>query len=156
MWYDILIDNEFVEYFSNESNTFTTIKNGEKVLAPTFARFANIVAGVTYAWDFADIPNVILDHLKENEPDVFCGYVFCKENQASPDEMYLSKIWNSIPNSENESRYDVDLENLNAEQCAVLLMYPFFSRMGGSFEISFQEDGRLKKYLLALKKKSML
>jgi hypothetical protein len=34
-------------------------------------------------------------------------------------------------------------------------MYPFFSRMGGSFEKEFQESGGLKKYLLALKSKCM-
>ena len=92
--------------------------------------------------------------LKQNEPDVLRGHAFYKENQPSQDESYLAMIWHSIPTDQNTSCYDVDLEKLDAEQCAVLLMYPFFSRMGGSFEISFQEDGRLKKYLLALKEKS--
>ena len=154
MWYNILIEDEFIDYFSDESNTFTITENGQTVLAPIFARFADIVRGVTDAWTLSNIPNVNINPLRENYPDAFRGYVFCKENQTSPDERYLAKIWHSVPNSENESRYDVDLEKLNAEQCAVLLMYPFYSRMNGSFEISFQEDGRLKKYLLALKKKA--
>ena len=154
MWYDILIDNEFIEYFSNESNTFTIIENGQKLLAPTFSRFYDIVTGLTYACTLSNIKQSGMDCLKQNEPDVFRGYAFYKENQPSQDESYLAMIWQSIPTDQNTSRYDVDLEKLDAEQCAVLLMYPFFSRMGGSFEISFQEDGRLKKYLLALKEKS--
>ena len=154
MWYDILIDNEFIEYFSNESNTFTIIENGQKLLAPTFSRFADIVTGLTYACTLSNIKQSSMDYLRQKEPDVFRGYAFYKENQPSQDESYLAMIWQSIPTDQNTSRYDVDLEKLDAEQCAVLLMYPFFSRMGGSFEISFQEDGRLKKYLLALKEKS--
>lgn len=153
MWYKIFIEDEFINYFSDENNTFTIIENGQKVLAPTFARFADIVAGVTYAWVLSNTPKANMDNLRENYPDVFRGYAFCRENQPLKDEMYLSKIWHSIPTAQNESRYEVDLEKLNAEQCAVSLMYPFWSRMGGSFEISFQEDGRLKKHLLALKRK---
>ena len=154
MWYKILIEDEFINYFSDESNTFTISENGQTVLAPIFARFADIVRGVTDAWTLSNIPNVNINPLRKICPDVFRGYVFCKENQGAQDEMYLTKIWQSIPIDQNQSHYDVDLDKLNAEQCAVLLMYPFYSRMGGSFEISFQEDGRLKKYLLALKKKA--
>ena len=154
MWYDILIDNEFIEYFSDESNTFTIIENDQKLLAPTFSRFADIVTGLTYACTLSNIKQSGMDCLKQNEPDVFRGYAFYKENQPSQHESYLAMIWQSIPTNQNTSHYDVDLENLNAEQCAVLLMYPFFSRMDGSFEISFQKDGLLKKYLLALKEKS--
>ena len=154
MWYDILIDNEFIEYFSNESNTFTVVENDQKVLAPTFSRFAHIVLGLTYACTLPNVRQSAMDHLKQNEPDIFRGYTFYNENRPSQDERYLTTIWQSIPTGQNKSCYDVALKKLNAEQCAVLLMYPFWSRMGGSFEISFQEDGRLKKYLLALKKKA--
>ena len=154
MWYDILIDTEFIEYFSNESNTFTIIENDQKLLAPTFSRFADIVTGLTFACTLSNVEQSGMDWFKQNEPDIFRGYAFYKENQPSHDEKYLAMIWQSIPTDQNTSPYYVDLEKLNAEQCALLLMYPFFSRMDGSFEISFQEDGRLKKYLLALKEKS--
>ncbi len=156
MWYKIFIEDEFINYFSDEYNTFTITENGKQVLAPTFFRFARIVRGVTAGWAHSDIalPEDYMNYMQENEPDLFRGYTFCKENKTSNDRQYLSKIWSSIPRDQNESPYDVDLEKLNAEQCAVLLMYPFWSRMDGHFEISFQEAGRLKKYLLALKKKA--
>ena len=64
------------------------------------------------------------------------------------------KIWQSVPNGENRGRYEIEPENLSAEQIAVLIMYPFWSRMGGSFEKEFLDDGRLKKYLSALHKKA--
>ena len=153
MWYKIFVEDEFINYFSDESNTFTITENGQTILAPLFSRFADIVTGVTYACTLSNIKQSNIDHLKKNEPNIFRGYAFYKENQPLQDEMYLSKIWRSIPIGQNQSHYDVDLEKLNAEQCAVLLMYPFWSRMGGRFVISFQEDGRLKKYLLALKQK---
>ena len=156
MWYDIFIEDEFINYFSDENNTFTTTENGKQVLAPTFFKFASIVRGVTDGWFHSDIvfPEDYMNYMQENEPDLFRGYTFCKENKTSNDRHYLPKIWQSVPREQNESPYNVDLEKLNAEQCAVLLMYPFWSRMDGSFEISFQENGRLKKYLLALKKKA--
>ena len=58
-------------------------------------------------------------------------------------------VWQSI----GSDRYAVDTELLTAEQCALLIMYPFWSRMGGSFEEHFYNSGRLKKYLCALKNK---
>ena len=153
MWYKIFVEDEFINYFSDESNTFTIIKDGEKVLAPTFARFADIVIGVTHACAVPTYPQYGLDRLKEKEPDIFRGFAFYREHQPSKDPEYLAKIWRSIPRDVNTLRNGVDLEKLNAEQCAVKLMYPFWSRMGGSFEIEFQESGNLKKYLLALKNK---
>ena len=71
----------------------------------------------------------------------------------SPRVGSLSNIWQTIPKGENRGHYEALPESLTAEQIAVLIMYPFWSRMGGSFETTFLDDGRLKKYLLALKKK---
>ena len=62
-------------------------------------------------------------------------------------------IWNSIWSQSNARTYDLDTELLSAEQCALLIMYPFWSRMDGSFEEHFYNSGRLKKYLCALKNK---
>ena len=58
-------------------------------------------------------------------------------------------VWQSI----GSDRYAVDTELLTAEQCALLIMYPFWSRMDGSFEEHFYNSGRLKKYICALKDK---
>ena len=152
-WYEILIDDEFVDYFSNDDNIFFVLENGNRVLAPTFSRYMDIVIGVIYAWT---LPWVSVSKAAESmtkNPDIFRGFAFCREHQEFQDETHLSKLWNSIPVKTYESRYDIDIEALSAEQCAVLIIYPFCTRMGGSFEQPFQEDGRLKKYLLALKEK---
>ena len=71
----------------------------------------------------------------------------------APEGCRLSDYWNSIKN-EGQSHYRVDVSTLNDNQIAVLIMYPFWSRMGGSFEKEFLDDGRLKKYLSALYKKA--
>ena len=153
MWHKIFIEDKFINYFDNESNIFTVTKNDRKVLAPTFSEFADIVNGVTLAWTMPWLPISEIEKMASENPGILRGFTFCTENKSSQNDRYLPELWCAIPVGQNESPYDVDTESLNAEQCAVLLMYPFWSRMGGSFEISFQEDGLLKKYLLALKKK---
>ena len=41
-------------------------------------------------------------------------------------------------------------DSMTAEELAVNIMYPFWSRMGGSFETDFAKNGNLKKCLLLL------
>lgn len=155
MWYKILVEDEFIEYFSDENNIFTVLKDGEKEMAPMFARFRDAVTGVTYAFSLPELKQSSIDHLREDEPDIYRGFAFCREHQSKvqKDSRYLAKILHSIPTDLKALKKEDKLERLSAEQCAVSLMYPFWSRMGGSFEIEFQENGGLKKYLLALKKK---
>ena len=75
------------------------------------------------------------------------------EHINAPNGCRLSDYWKSIE-IEGKSQYEVDISILNDNQIAVLIMYPFWSRMGGSFEKEFLDDGRLKKYLSALYKKA--
>ena len=71
----------------------------------------------------------------------------------APNGCRLSDYWNSIETN-GKPIYQVDISTLNDNQIVVLIMYPFWSRMGGSFEKEFLDDGRLKKYLSKLYKKS--
>ena len=41
-------------------------------------------------------------------------------------------------------------DSMTAEELSVNIMYPFWSRMGGSFETDFAKNGSLKKCLLLL------
>ena len=50
--------------------------------------------------------------------------------------------------------FDCDISSLSVDQLAVGLMFPFASRMGGSFEDEFAESGRLRQFILALYNKS--
>ena len=152
MWYEMLIKDEFIEYFSNDNNVFYTVENGKDILAPTFLRFSNIIAGIVTAWTFNDLPTEkLIGGLRSEYTDIIASISFCK-TQIENEKRTLASIWHSIPHK--LSPYDADINDLNAEQCAVSLIYPFLSGMGGSFELQFQQDGRLKKYLLALKEKS--
>lgn len=73
---------------------------------------------------------------------------FVKSEILSNEKNKLAVIWNTIP---HETSYQ--LENLTAEQIAVLLMHPFWSRMGGSYEIESFNSGELKRRIFALKEK---
>ena len=42
------------------------------------------------------------------------------------------------------------IEQLSPQQLAAKIIYPFCSRMGGSFEVEFAKTGQLKEHLLAL------
>ena len=117
MWYDSLLQDKYIDYFSNDNNTFTFIENGEVRLAPLFKEFKDLVIYLT------------------------------NDDTTKKDANFID-IWHS-----RGCNYDTPIEKLSDEQCAVLLVYPFWSRMDGGFEVSFRNDGRLKKYLLALKKK---
>ncbi|MBE6046130.1 MAG: hypothetical protein E7221_05445 [Clostridiales bacterium] len=55
----------------------------------------------------------------------------------------------------DEWRYEIAPEELQTEEVLFLIVYPFWSRMGGSFENRFALDGRLGKYLRILKKCEM-
>ena len=153
-WYEVLIRDEFVDYFSNEKNKFYKVIDGREILEPQFDKFKEIIIGITQAAGFGEAPFFIYEHIIETKPNMYLGYSYWT-HYKNLREGSLTKIWQSVPNGENSGRYEIDPENLSAEQIAVLVMYPFWSRMGGSFETTFLDDGRLKKYLLALKKKHL-
>ena len=151
-WYEVLIRDEFIDYFSNEKNTFYKVIDGREILEPQFDKFKEIIIGITHAAGFSEVPFFIFEHMIE--ANMYLGYSYWTHYKILR-EGSLSKIWKTIPNGKNGGHYEMEPELLTAEQIAVLIMYPFWSRMGGSFETTFLDDGRLKKYLLALKKKHL-
>ena len=156
MWYEILIADEFIDYFSNDNNVFFTVENEKEILAPTFMRFRKIVLGVTRAFSYRGSAAEFADILKYHKDyDTLEGFNFCIEqiSHLNLSKDYLIGLWHSILSAPEQSKYDIDTEELSAEQCAVLIMYQFWRRMGFSLETSFQESGELKKYLIALKDK---
>ena len=157
MWYEILIDDEFLDYFSNDNNIFFTTEGEKRVLAPTFLRFRHIIYGITQAFLHQSNCDYFIQLFQDiGEYDILRGYKFCIEQISSLnfDRKYLFNLYNSVPcGGENYSKYDIDPEELSAEQCAVLIMYQFWRRMGVRTETFFQESGELKRYLFALKHK---
>ena len=51
--------------------------------------------------------------------------------------------------------FECNIDELTADQLAVGMMFPFWSRMGGSFEDEFAESGRLRQFIMALYNKSI-
>ena len=76
----------------------------------------------------------------------------CRE--LLPPAFSVQAVWNSAKQAGNEFLYQTDAAVFSAEQLAVLILYPFWSRMGGSFADKFLESGQLRNFLLTLKKKS--
>lgn len=153
-WYDLLITDEFIDYFCNESNIYyTDFKNEwEYTPQPLFKKFCDTVKGITTAFERYKNAAQKLLILKETEPDFYNALINCEK--VMPPNVTLGDFWQSIDLKENRSPYQVDVESLEAEQIAVLILYRFWRRMGVSTEIYFLDSGNLKKYLLELKKKS--
>ena len=154
MWYEILIENEFAEYFIN-SEAAPQEADERQMADAMLAGYSELVYGVMIAWSFYDA------FTKEKIRQSLAGYsqnavrafdFFCDRIHLSQARTF-HELWRSIPRDADRGVYSVDVSQLTAEQCGALIMYPFFSRMDGSFEKEFQESGRLKKYLLALKSK---
>ena len=74
MWYNILIEKEFVDFFSNASDELYVIKDGKESLAPTFERFYDVIEGLMIALSFPGVsPNLSLSvsngwHVREGFP----------------------------------------------------------------------------------------
>jgi len=152
MWYEILIRDEFVDYFSNKNNVFNNTVGDENKPEPQLKKFKDIILGITYAAGFGEVPFFECDNIMEANPNMYLGYSYWmryKNHQGSS----LSEIWHTIPKEQTTGQYETYLENLTPEQIAMLIMYPFWSRMGENSEKEFLESGRLKKCLLALKDK---
>ena len=147
MWYKILVENEIADYFIN-NDIFTQndaeIQKTEELLY----EYTSIVNGVTMAWSFYNSKkkNEIAESLAKESPRSKHAFNYCCDRIRFSEAKNLGDIYRSIP-------IDADLELLSAEQCAVKIIYPFLSRMDGSYEKEFFMSGNFKKYLLVLKDK---
>jgi hypothetical protein len=152
MWYEILIEKEFVDYLTNDDNVFWYDCESGKKLAPKFNDYKDIVIGVTRAWNH---PNLDAKELcyEECYKYMLLGFEHCKKYLSLSSYKNIFDIWHSISKQFGKPQYQVDIEQLSKEQCAVLIMYQFWSRMGVNTLFGFQQSGWLKKYLLALKNK---
>ena len=155
MWYEILVKNEFADYFMNQ-HEFSNDANEEKMMYQMLKGYADIIAGVTLAWTYSEYQknNFLIKQIQKMGADTHFAFEFCNSRLHLTQVKSLSDIWQSIPSPLGQSKYDTDPALLNAEQIAVLIMYPFWSRMGDSYEKEFTKDGNLQKYLLILNSKS--
>lgn len=145
-WYEILIEDEFINFFT-DPNMQLYVSADKKVPHYLFDKFREIVHGMTTACSFGESGRAMFEKSADRNPIMVRAFNHYLE--TCPDgQNRFTNIWRTM-----EDHYEQDPETLSVEQIAVLILYPFWSRMGGSFEEEFAEDGRLGKYLLALQKK---
>jgi len=146
-WYEILIQDKFVDFFKPHNMEVFRTTNGKGIFHPVFEEFRGIVLGMTSACSVGDWNRKeIGESLARSNPHEAVGYNHfldtCPGGQGR-----FAEVWQTI-----QDPYETDVESLSAEQVAVLILYPFWSRIGGNFEIEFAQDGRLGMYLRTLKK----
>lgn len=152
MWYEILLNNEFADYFMNSDGLESNKEKDKKMLQD----YEDIILGITYAWVFYEDKQAekARKNIKSTDENILKAFEFCRSQMHLTETKALGDLWQSACKQFNvASPYEVDVELLSAEQCAFLIIYPFWARMGYSFLDEFQESGDLKKYLLALKRK---
>ena len=160
MWYEILIKNEFADYFINSDLSVQDTAEKQKA-DEMLDGLKKIVKGVSNAWSHYYDPTfkghkwVHRDGLKYYSQIALDAFDFCCTQIHLSKAKSLPEIWHSIPNNPGESKYSIDVSQLTAEQCAMLIIYQFWARMGVSTLKDFQESGGLKEYLIALKNKSL-
>lgn len=145
-WYEILVEDEFVEFFT-DPNMQLYVSANKQIPHHLFNEFREIVHGMTVACSFGESGRTLLGKAADHNPVMVRAFNHYLE--TCPDgQNRFANIWRTM-----EDHYEADPESLSAEQIAVLILYPFWSRMGGSFEEEFAQNGRLGKYLLVLRKK---
>ncbi len=143
-WFSELLKEEFVDYFKNEKSVYFTVTDQGKIYDETFKKFRTIVNDLFLLFIANNVDDEHYNRYKESAPELYelsGGFFKEKRNLLSLGEIYRS-IGNNV--------FDCDIALLNADQLAAGLMFPFMSRMGGSFEDRFAESGRLREFILAL------
>lgn len=149
-WYAIFLQDKFLNYFTDPNTIFEIEEIGRTRLAPVFQEFAELVEGVTWGSSFGSKIFDRADSAMGNSPVVLMAYHHFMQT-CPVDQQHITTVWNTM-----HDHYQLDPKKLCAEQIAVLIMYPFWSRMDGSFEVAFAKDGRLGKYLQILHEKTVL
>lgn len=148
MWYDILIQEPYFSYINSDPD----FKADAEDVDSLFSQYCRIVDGI---W----LGNLVRHVLEKTVPvsevtseeDESKGYLCFV--QSDEEDICIFEIAKSIREIKSPGWYEIDTEILSPAQIAFLIIYPFASRMGGSFEVEFAMRGDLKKYVNELKKK---
>lgn len=146
-WYELLITDEFIAYFSNPENEFYKKVDKEIKYAPLFFKFYNTIEAMTAASNLRNYPeefDSMFLRYKESLPYYYEAAVICRNQIPYPSE--ISKIFRRADRKNHPGEY-------TAEELAVVIMYHFWQRGNYYADINFLESGALKQYLLELKKK---
>ena len=138
-WYDLLIADEYAEFF----NTLPIDRNDKR-----FSAYREIVSGITCANNGigSDSRRDWLDHYRPMERASALYFQSARQGAA----VNFGQLFQSGIDDYSRNHW----ERLSDEQLAVQILYPFWSRMGGSFEIPFAESGKLGRTILELRKRA--
>lgn len=149
-WYSELLKKEFVDYFSDEDSIYFTVTAKGKIYNDIYDRFKKTV---DWLLCFANYDNdccfedTLYYMIDDKEDDIYKLAEAFFKREKRPD---FKRIYHSI----QDNVFNCDIESLSTDQLAVGLIFPFASRMGGSFEDDFAESGRLREFVLTLYNKS--
>ena len=146
-WFSELLNKEFIDYFKNEESVYFTVTDKGKVYHEVFRKFSDVIHDLFMLLIANQVDDEHYNKYKEMEPELYetsGGFVKEKRNLN----------WGEFYKSIGDNVFDCDIASLSADQLAAGLMYPFASRMGGSFEDKFAESGRLREFVLALNDKA--
>ena len=151
-WYNGLITKEFIDYFGNEDSIYFTVKSSGKIYNDTFNEFKNVVQHLTAFSQWDNFEESLYYKIKDKDEELFSYFRNLAEpffsDERRPD---FKDVYHSIKGN----MFECNIDELSNDQLAVGLMYPFWSRMGGSFEDRFAESGRLRQFIMALYNKSI-
>lgn len=137
-WYDLLISDEFIDYFCN---------NGPE---NSCKKWDDTVTGITYY--FADlVQNESIREIIKLSPDTYNAFLYCEK--CKPEKNLLTDCYKSL-RQKGYDNYSSSPQVCSADELGALIIYPFFSRMDGPFGDDFIKDDKMEKYLLALKSKT--
>jgi len=143
MWYDILIIPEYVNFF----NTFPINVRDDR-----FDSFRNIIMGITIAKDGSFNDKLFSIYSERINPLQVASVLFV-QNAQKGEAIHIGRLIRESRDKIFMARLLNDYSRFSEEELAAWIVYPFWSRMGGSFEIDSAEGGELGALLLELQKK---
>lgn len=140
MWYELLLQEPYFSYICSEDF---------RADSPLFRAFRDrVVDGITMGnlilqLGGEDFRKRALDSLKDADSAPVCReYIRLTEGRAVDFGTLLRKG--------QAFHQPHQYEKMPAEELAVRILYPFWSRVGGSFETAFAESGELRRLLTHL------
>ncbi len=142
-WFSPLITKKYVNYFADENTLYYEEDGGKRKYDEMFLQFKKTVDSLFLAEIAAPIPCHWTEIFKNEDEFTYKTIeMFFRDKRR----IVFSEIFKSI----NESLWTVNVQTLSCDQLAVGILYPFTSRMGGSFEDDFAAKGRLRTFVMTL------
>ena len=147
-WYEPLIWEEFIKYFSDPSTSYFEIIDGKRVCDKMLLNYYDVVNGLTLAHNVRDL-KCEKDIITETSTSEYTyrAYIHFLNYHSNVvfKENWEVKFCSFFKNS------TINAEDLTTEQLAVCIMYPFWERCGSNFVDNLEpKSGKLAEAVLKL------